>query len=231
MRKNLPLILALGAVIAFALPMFVLSMPRRADLSVPTVYVPGRPCHMPIKLDGMTSINGLRRLEAIRVGIVGRTAAGVVRTNGLAFAATNHNDSWDKISVEAHRDAGRPMPYAYLSVTLPEGNVWRGADATLIADARLVYPDEVVAADGTRAYNDRTVPITREFSFRIATIEEERDAAARKASWEAEDVRWNTAFERWRTINMICYGIGGLFVAALVLTLVTRRKANRQAGK
>jgi len=64
----------------------------------------------------------------------------------------------------------------------------------------------------------------------VLTIEEERHAAARKAKWDAEDLRWNTAFDRWRTINTICYVIGGIFAAALVVTLVIRRRTNRPSA-
>jgi hypothetical protein len=225
MRKNLLMILGAGAAVAFALPTFVLSMPKRAEgLYVPTIYVPGQTCEMPVKLDDLTSINGLRRLEGIHVALVGQTTRGRLWQDGLSFEPRNHNDSWDKISVVAHQDAGRSMPYAYLTVRLPNSDMWRGVQATLVADARLVYPAEITAADGTRAYEDRTVPIKREFSFRVATVEEERDAADRKAKWQAEDSRWNAEFQRWQTTNTICYAAGGILVAALLVTLVAGRK-------
>jgi hypothetical protein len=228
MKKATPLVLAVAAAAAGGIP-FLIPHPKRAeDLYVPTVYLPGGIFVMPIKLDDHESINGLRRLDDIHVRVEGQSPAGdklnAVELNFKGEAI----DDFGAVRVQRNQNPTKAMPYAFLRVTLPEGDAWRGAQITLIATATLAYPKYATGPnlDDEPGYVVSTEPITRESSLKIATHEEEQDAIAKKALWDADDKDFMARLERWESNIMIgIVAAGVLLLGCIASFLLLRRSA------
>jgi hypothetical protein len=227
MKKAIPIVLGLAAVASLGIP-FLFPHPQRAEgLSVPTVYLPGGNFEMPIKLDDHESVNGFRRLDDIQVRVEGQSPAGdKLSADGLQFKA-RANDDWGTVRVERNQDPTKAMPYAFLRITLPEGDAWRGAQITLFASATLAYPEYATGSNLSEeaGYVVSTVPITRDYSIKIATREEEQDAIAKKALWDAADKDFMERLDRWDTTLMVGIIAAGVFLLACIASFFLLRRS------